>query len=44
VMAKVVRFALQHPRFRGVALRLDLHQFIDDFWDKSFSRRERGTI
>jgi flavin-dependent dehydrogenase len=41
MLARVARFALGSQRLRGIALKLDLEQFVDDFWDTSLSRRER---
>ena len=40
-LARVARIALKYPRLRSLGLKLDIQQFIDDFWDRSLSRRER---
>jgi len=38
-LARVVRLALKSPRLRSFALKLNVQQYIDDFWDTSLARR-----
>jgi flavin-dependent dehydrogenase len=40
-LARVARFALEYPRLRSFGLKLDIQQFMDDFWDTSLARGER---